>query len=127
MHSRGLILRVVVAVYGMSVFFSIALAQPQGFLADRHASYGASCQSCHGSGKPTSTPMKDSCLTCHGSYTELAQKTAGGLLNPHQAHLGEPNCTLCHHGHEKSVNACAGGGELGDCHGNNASYQFDVP
>lgn len=55
MHSRGLVLKAVVAVYGMSAFFSLAFAQSHGFLADRHAAMGVSCQDCHDSPSPTTS------------------------------------------------------------------------
>ena len=119
---------VIGAFFGSLMIFGAlgANAQTQGFLADRHAARNITCQSCHGAQEPTLTSMKDSCLACHGSYAELAQKTSGGKVNPHKSHLGEPYCSFCHHGHEKSVNGCAGG-EAAYCHGKSVLFQFDVP
>jgi fumarate reductase flavoprotein subunit len=126
MHIKSLILKSVIAVYGTVGLFSLGYAQTQGFLADRHAARNIACSSCHGAGEPTLTSMKASCLACHGSYAELAQRTSGGPVNPHQSHLGEPYCSFCHRGHEKSVNGCAGG-KAGYCHGSSVLFQFDVP
>jgi fumarate reductase flavoprotein subunit len=119
---------VLCALFGllMILWASRTNAQTQGFLADRHATRNVTCQGCHGAQEPTLTSMKDSCLACHGSYAELAQRTAGGPVNPHKSHLGEPYCTFCHHGHEKSVNGCAGG-QAAYCHGSSVLFQFDVP
>ena len=112
MHIKGLILKVVVAVYGIFAFFSLGFAQSQGFLADRHASYGASCQSCHGVAQPQAGATVDyqNCLQCHKSYEALAARTPGqggiwGVQNPHDNHY-VPNlhkdCSLCHKGHQPS-------------------------
>lgn len=85
------------------------------FLADRHKANGLECADCH----DEATPQKDSwvewekCLSCHGQRKDIAEKTkAMGKFNPHDNHLGEADCMICHHGHEKSSLYCV------NCHNN---------
>jgi hypothetical protein len=59
---------------------------------------------------PEGNYSKDYCLKCHGTYDELAQKTSNVKPNPHQHHLGEIECGLCHKSHRPFVNHCA------ECH-----------
>jgi len=77
----------------------------EGFLSDRHVGRGVTCESCH-----TTMPPKavngDTCLKCHGPYSALAKKTDDKDINPHDTHLGEADCSLCHKGHKKPVLAC---------------------
>lgn len=56
------------------------------------------------------------CFGCHEpnehtSYEEVIQLTAGLELNPHDSHLGELECDLCHKMHGASEDYCA------QCHG----------
>jgi hypothetical protein len=59
---------------------------------------------------PEGNYSKEYCLKCHGTYDELAQKTSNVKPNPHQSHLGEIECGLCHKSHRSFVNHCA------ECH-----------
>jgi len=103
------------------------------YLDHKHAVEGVTCDDCHiEPGKdrvmeiPTymkeafdyvtgsyETPLpeanltKEYCLKCHGSYDELAQKTSNVKPNPHQHHLGDIQCQLCHKSHGPFVNHCA--------------------
>ena len=56
------------------------------------------------------------CFDCHlpnehTSYEEVIQRTKGLELNPHESHLGEMDCDICHKTHKLSEDYCA------DCHG----------
>jgi cytochrome c nitrite reductase small subunit len=56
------------------------------------------------------------CFDCHlpnehTSYEEVIQLTAGLELNPHDSHLGELECEVCHKMHGASEDYCA------NCHG----------
>jgi cytochrome c nitrite reductase small subunit len=56
------------------------------------------------------------CFDCHlpnehTSYEEVIQLTAGLELNPHDSHLGQMDCEICHKMHRVSEDYCA------DCHG----------
>jgi cytochrome c nitrite reductase small subunit len=58
----------------------------------------------------------DFCFDCHEpnehtSYEEVIQLTADLELNPHESHLGELECELCHKMHRASQDYC------GECHG----------
>jgi nitrate/TMAO reductase-like tetraheme cytochrome c subunit len=57
--------------------------------------------------------LTEDCLGCHehGSYEEVIQLTADLELNPHDSHLGEVACEVCHSMHKVSEDYCA------DCHG----------
>ena len=50
-------------------------------------------------------PVNMNCVKCHGTLADLAKK-ATGHINPHKSHLGEINCTTCHHGHVASRPYC---------------------
>ena len=85
------------------------VAWADDFLADRHGEKGVSCADCH----DTDTPEKgtfvamDKCLACHGPYEDLAVKTDQlGKKNPHNSHVGNLDCTVCHYGHAPSVLYC---------------------
>ena len=81
-------------------------------LADRHASYGAKCESCHVVKTPEegARVKNEQCLACHGSYEQLAEKTAKVTPNPHDSHLGKVRCSDCHVGHADPKLMC------NDCH-----------
>ena len=86
------------------------------YLDHLHAGAFISCANCHGQ-LPTAdaTVEKQKCLECHGSMQELAKKTEPPDFkdrNPHQSHLGEIDCTVCHKAHGASKVYCLG------CHKN---------
>src|SRR5512139_1368505 len=90
-------------------------AQPaQGaFLADMHKDKGIECSSCHGKSTKVDdneTMVNKKCIECHGSLGKMAEKSKHEI-NPHKAHLGNIDCTVCHHGHATSWTYCL------NCHG----------
>jgi hypothetical protein len=88
-----------------------------GFLADRHKGAGIECSGCHKETPPKEEPAMEACLKCHGPYEKLAAKGEKLEHNPHASHLGELECSNCHHGHKPSVDYCA------RCH----TFGFKVP
>jgi fumarate reductase flavoprotein subunit len=87
-------------------------AQPpaaSAFLADMHAAKQIACDACHGTGgnvvDDNEQPVNTNCIKCHGPLSDVAKK-ATGHINPHKSHLGEINCTACHHGHAVSKPYC---------------------
>ena len=84
-------------------------APADAFLADTHAKKQINCEACHGTGgaavDDNEQPVNMNCIKCHGASSELAKK-ATGHINPHKSHLGEINCTTCHHGHALSKAYC---------------------
>ena len=86
-----------------------ATAPQEGFLAGMHDKESIPCAGCHGPDvnalDDSEQPVNANCVGCHGTLTELAKK-ATGHINPHKTHLGEINCTVCHHGHEASKAYC---------------------
>jgi hypothetical protein len=73
-----------------------------------HAKRQITCAGCHGKGLPQKgdTVENERCISCHGSYESLAVKTRPARFtdrNPHQSHLGEIGCAVCHHAHKPSV------------------------
>ena len=89
---------------------SAAAAAPrEGFLAGRHEKESIPCEGCHGT-KGTvlddnEQPVNANCVGCHATLAELGKK-ASGHVNPHATHLGEINCTVCHHAHQPSRPYC---------------------
>jgi len=105
-------------------------------LANAHAEYDLSCLDCHPFQIMESArevivyvlgnyedPLRERefsqewCFQCHehGSYEELKGRTAEMLetvdRNPHDSHLGELRCSICHKMHRLSDDFCA------QCHG----------
>jgi hypothetical protein len=85
------------------------------YMDSLHAKANLSCASCHGNTlpKPDDSVEKSRCLECHGPEDDLVKKTEPKDFqdrNPHKSHLGEINCTVCHHSHSKSMVLCL------DCH-----------
>ena len=75
------------------------------FLADRHMEKVQKCEACHTT-MPPKAVSTEQCLKCHVSYEALAKKTDKGDINPHDSHLENADCSICHRGHKKPVLAC---------------------
>jgi hypothetical protein len=82
-----------------------------------HAKAMVDCAGCHGK----ETPLRDAtvengrCLACHGPQDQLAARSTPKDFpkrNPHDSHLGEIACTVCHHAHAESMVYCL------ECHRN---------
>lgn len=84
-----------------------------GYLDSLHAKASVTCTNCHGTKLPQldATVDNNGCLRCHGPMEELAKKTEPADFkerNPHQSHLGEIDCTVCHKAHAESKVYCLG-------------------
>jgi hypothetical protein len=93
------------------------------YLDGSHNKAKVGCMACHGKAIPEKgdTVENDRCLVCHGSMESLVAKSAPKDFpdrNPHQSHLGEIACTVCHLGHSQSKVYCLG------CHG---KFQMKIP
>jgi len=80
-----------------------------GNLAETHKGKEVSCKACHGETlkvDDNETSVNSQCISCHGSSGEIAKKSKGHNINPHKSHLGETDCTVCHHGHASSKAYC---------------------
>ncbi|HVP51427.1 MAG TPA: cytochrome c3 family protein [Terriglobales bacterium] len=82
-----------------------------------HAQAMVDCAGCHGKEVPLpdTTVENNRCLTCHGPQDQLAARSRPQDFpkrNPHDSHLGEIACTVCHHAHAESKVYCL------DCHRN---------
>jgi Cytochrome c3 len=83
------------------------------FLDERHAKANVGCAGCHAGALPEigADVERARCLTCHGPEEKLIAKAAPAVhadRNPHKSHLGEIDCTVCHHAHKASENYCLG-------------------
>lgn len=79
------------------------------FLSDRHLRRGATCVDCHGPSRPEKGTLVEmaTCMKCHGEYERVAQRTKGlGKRNPHDSHIGQLDCTVCHQGHLPAALYC---------------------
>lgn len=76
------------------------------YLDHNHGQRDVTCAGCHEKPFPEKRTAMDQCLGCHGNYEEVAALTKDLTHNPHDSHLGEIRCTLCHKGHEESVSYC---------------------
>jgi hypothetical protein len=76
-----------------------------------HAKAKIDCAGCHGKELPLldAKVENDRCLACHGPREQLIRKTAPADFpqrNPHDSHVGDVNCTVCHHAHSASSSFC---------------------
>jgi len=76
------------------------------FMDHRHAKKKISCNSCHETFLPRRRVSQEKCLKCHKSYQHLSKLSKTAEYNPHNSHLGEIRCTLCHKSHERFVLYC---------------------
>jgi Cytochrome c3 len=87
------------------------------FLASPHTNNNVSCSDCHEENifELDAEIENDTCFSCHESYEALAELTKNIVVaeqNPHKSHLGEMDCTVCHHVHSRSSAYCL------QCHSN---------
>ena len=88
-----------------------------------HAKAMIDCAGCHGKDVPLldTTVENSRCLACHGPQDHLAARSTPKDFpqrNPHDSHLGEIACTVCHHAHAESKAYCL------DCHRN---FAMEIP
>ncbi len=74
------------------------------------------CATCHGTDKPAQAADQSACIKCHGQFKGKVVPNADYNpdrnprrpvieVNPHDSHLGDVRCTLCHREHTKSPEA----------------------
>jgi hypothetical protein len=95
----------------------LATASQPSFLADRHKLTGIGCEGCHKENPPKEQVPTVVCGKCHGDQAKLANRTQKVIPNPHDSHLGNVECGLCHHAHKPSEDYC------GNCH----EFGYKVP
>jgi hypothetical protein len=76
-----------------------------------HSKKKIDCMGCHGESLPREgdTLENSRCLLCHGPLDKLQARTTPKDIpdrNPHKSHLGDVNCTVCHHAHSASKVYC---------------------
>ncbi len=76
-----------------------------------HSRKDVTCQACHGKNMPSlgDTVESSRCLICHGPMEDLIKKTTPAEFadrNPHNSHLGEIECNVCHYAHSESKAYC---------------------
>ena len=77
-------------------------------LSHSHQLSTVTCADCHGTTKPAKPPPDQKrCLSCHADYKKIAILTDKTLPDPHDSHMGDLDCGLCHHLHSKSENFCS--------------------
>ena len=82
-----------------------------------HLLSGIGCDSCHEDNDYEKLPDGTTCKSCHSDYVEKTP-TKNALENPHDNHMGDLDCKLCHKMHEPSVNFCA------QCH---SAFDYIIP
>jgi hypothetical protein len=85
--------------------FSFAGAEPS-FLGDKHKVAGITCDGCHKENPPKERVSTAVCTKCHGDQAKVAQRTQKVIPNPHDSHLENVKCELCHHAHKRSEDYC---------------------
>ncbi|UFS69028.1 flavocytochrome c [Geomonas sp. RF6] len=113
----GLLMAAVLMVMSATALWA---AEGKGSLVELHKGK-AKCADCHGSGKKiavddSEASVNKGCIGCHGTLEEMG-KHSKEEVNPHRSHLGEINCTACHHGHTASYVYCL------NCH----SFDMKIP
>jgi hypothetical protein len=72
------------------------------------------CETCHATKTPTKMADQKACIQCHGQYKGKVVPNADYNpdrnprrpvieVNPHDSHLGDVRCTLCHKEHGQSL------------------------
>jgi hypothetical protein len=85
--------------------FSFGEAGPS-LLGDKHKVAGISCEGCHKENPPKEqvpTPVSNE---CHGNQKKIVEISRNVAPNPHDSHLGNLKCELCHHAHKPSEAYC---------------------
>ena len=95
----------------------LTLAAQLSYLADKHRVAGIACEGCHKENPPKEQVPTAVCIKCHGDQAKLTNRTQKVIPNPHDSHLGDVKCGLCHHAHKPSENYC------GNCH----EFGYKVP
>jgi len=86
-------------------------------LSHSHQLSAVTCADCHGTTRPAKPLEQKKCLSCHADYKKIAIQTDKTLPPPHDSHMGDLDCGLCHHQHSRSENFCI------QCH----EWKFLVP
>jgi hypothetical protein len=88
-------------------------------LSHKHMLAGATCESCHGKGRPALPESSDKCRGCHDVKALVAKTEAVKPRNPHNSpHYGtDIDCDTCHVAHGKPRDYCS------QCH----DFKFRVP
>lgn len=117
-------------------------AKNADLLVSKHMDAGIGCADCHERSEQIENderewykngefeePMfareyeADFCLKCHESYKVVAERTVHLVdewgRNPHESHLGESDCGICHKAHRTSEFVCA------ECH--HAEWEKRLP
>jgi hypothetical protein len=76
-------------------------------LSHSHQLNGMTCADCHGLTRPAKSPEQKKCLSCHADDRKITIQTDKTLPPPHDSHMGDLDCGLCHHQHSKSANFCS--------------------
>ena len=97
--------------------FTLVAATQQSFLADKHNSARIPCEGCHKESSPREQVPTSICNECHGDFAKIAERTKKVIPNPHESHLGNLKCELCHHAHKPSEDYCS------KCH----EFNYKVP
>lgn len=99
---------------------NLKVSEPE-FLAEFHQDRKFKCKDCHSNDTGFKLDDNEStenarCIGCHGTLSQLADKEHRPI-SIHRSHLGEVNCTTCHHAHTSSQAYC------GNCH----FFQTQIP
>lgn len=92
------------------------------YIDSLHARKNVTCSGCHGKALPKedATVENSRCASCH-NLEQLIAKSAppdSPNRNPHKSHLGDINCSVCHHAHSESKVYCL------ECH---SHFQMKIP
>lgn len=96
--------------------------------ANKHLTYSTQCEDCHiGESDPHAAPVTDEgCRNCH-DYDAVVNATAdlvdekNRMPNPHDSHIGDVDCMLCHSNHTESTYYCL------TCHPDSEYQEIAVP
>jgi len=115
-NSSSFVIWVVMLTFFQYHSTSVSAAQ-QSFLADRHSTASIACEDCHKESPPGEQVPTTICNKCHGDLAKIAERAKKVIPNPHESHLGNVKCELCHHAHKPSEDYCS------NCH----EFNYKVP
>ncbi len=124
MQNKLKLITILGCILGFACFMGLSYGgAADGYLGSIHTNKNIRCADCHGAAAPVKgdTVENEVCSKCHGTYEKLAAKSMNPKIpnrNPHQSHLGEIDCVVCHMAHKPSEAYCNG------CH---AKFDMKIP
>lgn len=102
-----------VGIISCLILYTSALyaQNPLNTVSGKHLANSLTCNSCHETVNPVSSPSQSSCIGCHGEIVKIPVKEIHEgkrviKINVHDSHYGEIDCLNCHKIHSSGKLMC---------------------